>query len=49
MFSYIRYISILVKDQELKIVEANDKLLMYIVSKIQPHIRYILVDMIRQS
>ena len=37
------------KVQELKIVEAADKSLMYIVSKIQLHIHYIMGDMIPPS
>ena len=49
MFWYIRYIPILAKAQELKIAEAEDTILMYTVSKIQPLIRYILGDMIPQS
>ena len=40
---------ILEKYQEMKIAYAEYKILMYTVSKIQPHIRYILGDMIRQS
>ena len=44
-FWYIRYILILEKDQEFKIVEDKDKILIYIVSKIQPYIHYILGDM----
>ena len=48
-FWYIRYILRLAKDQELKIVEAEDKILIYIVSEIQPQIRYILGDMIPPS
>ena len=46
-FWYIRYIPILAKDQELKIVEAEDKIFIYTMSKI--HIRYILGDMIPPS
>ena len=46
---YILYILRLDKAQELKIAEAEDKILMYTVSKIQPQIHYILGDMIRQS
>ena len=45
-FCYILYIPILEKVQELKIVEAEDKILIYTVSKIQPQIRYIPGDMI---
>ena len=45
----IRYILRLEKDQELKIAEAEDKILMYTVSKIQPHIYYILGYMIPPS
>ena len=48
-FWYIHYILRLEKDQELKIVEAEDKILIYIVSKIQPQNRYILGDMIPPS
>ena len=48
-FWYIHYILRLAKVQELKIVEAEDKILMYIVSKIQLQIRYILGDMIPPS
>ena len=48
-FWYIRYIPRLAKVQELKIAEAEDKILMYIVSKIQLQIRYILGDMIPPS
>ena len=46
---YIRYILILAKDQELKISDAEDKILIYTVSKIQPHILYILEDIIPPS
>ena len=49
MFWYIRYILRLAKDQELKIAEAEDKILIYTVSEIQPQIRYILGDMIPPS
>ena len=49
MFCHIRYILILKKDKEIKISGAEDKIRMYIVSNIQPHIRYIMGDMIRQS
>ena len=45
-FWYIRYVSGLVKAQELKIAEVEDKTLMYTVSKIQPQMLYILGDMI---
>ena len=48
-FWYILYILILVKFQELKIVEAEDKILMYNVSNIQPQMHYILGDMIPPS
>ena len=48
-FWYIRYIPRLAKVQELKIAEAEYKILMYTVSKIQPHMRYILRDMIPPS
>ena len=46
---YIHYIPILAKAQELKIAEANDKILMYNVEKIQPHFHYIVGDMIPPS
>ena len=39
----------MVKDQELKIAEAEDKILIYIVSKIQLQIHCILGDMIPTS
>ena len=45
-FLYIRYILRLAKAQELKIAEAEDKILIYTVSTIIPYIRYILGDMI---
>ena len=48
-FWYVRYIQRLVKDQELKIEEAEDKILIYTMSKIQPHIIYIVGDMIPPS
>ena len=48
-FWYIRYILRLAKAQELKIAEVEDKILIYTVSKIQPHIHYILGDMIPPS
>ena len=48
-FWYILYILRLVKAQELKIAEDEDKILTYTVSKIQPHIRYIQRDMIPPS
>ena len=48
-FWYIRYILRLDKVQYLKIVDPKYKILMYTVSKIQPHIRYILGDMIPPS
>ena len=48
-FWYFHYIQRLEKDQELKIEEDEDKILMYTVSKIPPHIHYILVDMIPPS
>ena len=48
-FWYIRYISRLAKAQELKIVEAKDKIPIYIFSKIKPHIRSIMGDMIPPS
>ena len=37
------------KDQELKILDAKDKILMYSLSKIQPQFHYILGDMIPPS
>ena len=40
---------ILEKAWELKIAEDEDNILMYIFSKIQPHIRYIIGDMIPPS
>ena len=49
MFWYIRYISGLEKDQEMKHSQTKDNILIYIVSKIQPQIRYILGDMIPPS
>ena len=49
MFWYIRYIPILEKVQDLKIADAEDNILMYILSKIQIHIHYILGDMIPPS
>ena len=42
MFWYIRYISRLEKDQELKNGEAKYKIFIYTMSKIQLQIRYIL-------
>ena len=45
-FWYIHYISELVKDQELKLSQAEDKIMIYTVSKIHNYIRYILEDMI---
>ena len=48
-FWYIVYISGLGKYKELKIVKVEDKILMYIVSKIQPQIHYIIGDMIPPS
>ena len=48
-FWYIRYILRLVKDQELKIAEAEDKILIYTLSKIKPQILYIRADMTAQS
>ena len=48
-FWYIPYILRLAKDQELKIVEAEYKILINILSKTQPRIRYILGDMIPPS
>ena len=49
MVWYILYILRLEKPQELKTVEAEDKILMYTVSKITPPIRYIVGDMIPPS
>ena len=49
MFWYIRYISILENDEYLKNSYAEDKILIYNVSKNQPQIRYILGDMIPPS
>ena len=49
MFWYIRYIPSLEKSQNLKIAGAEDKILMNTVSQTQPHIRYILGDMIPPS
>ena len=48
-FWYIRYILRLAKAQELKIAEAEGKILIYTISKMQPHILYILGDMIPLS
>ena len=48
-FWYIRYIAGLEKSQELKIAEAEDKILIYTISKFQPHIHYIMGDMIPPS
>ena len=48
-FWYIRYITILAKVQELKILETKYMLLMNIVSKYPPHIHYILGYMISPS
>ena len=48
-FWYIRYILILEKYQELKTSRAEDKILIYTVSKIQPQIHYIMGDMIPPS
>ena len=45
-FWYILYIPILEKIQELKIVETEDTIMIYTVSKFQPQILYILGDMI---
>ena len=49
MFWYIRYISILENDRELKIVEAEYIIQMNTVSKIHPHIRCIPRDMFSPS
>ena len=48
-FLYIHYIPILAKDQEQKNLGAKYEILMHIVSKIQPHIRYMLGDIILPS
>ena len=48
-FWSIIYIPILAMAQELKISVVKDTILMYVVSKIQPHIHCILKDMIPQS
>ena len=48
-FWYILYISGLEKVQELKLSQDEYKILIYIVSKIQPKIRFILGDMIPSS
>ena len=49
MFWYIHYISGMEKDQELKLSKAEYKIMIYIVSKLQPQISYILGDMIPPS
>ena len=49
MFLYIRYMSGLEKVQELKLSQAEYKILIYNVSKSQPLISYILGDMIPPS
>ena len=49
MFWYILYIPIFAKDEDLKIVGAEEKVFIYTISKIHPHIRYILGDMISPS
>ena len=46
---YIRYIPRLAKAQGQKIAGEKYEILMYIVSKFQPHIRYILGDIIPPS
>ena len=48
-FWYILYILILEKDKELKIAKYEHKIIIYTISKIQPHIHYILGDMIPPS
>ena len=48
-FWYFLYILILAKAQKQKIADAEAKILMYTMSKIQPQIRYILGDMIPPS
>ena len=49
MFWYIRYISGLEKDKEMKLSQAEDKILIYTVCKIHSQIYYILGDMIPLS
>ena len=48
-FWYIHYILRLEKVQALKITNAEDKIHIYSVSKIQPQIRYIMGDMTPSS
>ena len=48
-FWYIHYISGLEKDQELKLSQDKYKIMIYTISKLQPHICYILGDMIPPS
>ena len=48
-FWYIHYILGLEKAQEWKLSQAEDEILIHIVSKIQPHICYIVGDMIPPS
>ena len=49
MFWYIIYILWLAKGQEQEIITDEYAMLMYTVSKIHPHIHYILGDMIPAS
>ena len=49
MFWYIHYISGLEKDKEMKLSQDEAKIYIYTVSKVQPHILYILGDMIPPS
>ena len=46
MFWYIRYISRLDKDREMKHSQDEYEIMIHMVSKIKSHIRYILRDMI---
>ena len=48
-FWYIRYILRLAKDQGIKIVGAENQILLYTMSKFQPYIIYILGDIIPPS
>ena len=48
-FGTFRYITILVKYQELKIAEEKYKILIYTIYKIPPQVLYIIVDMIPSS
>ena len=49
MFWYVLYILGLKKDPDLKLLQDEDKILIYTVSKIQPLICYIIGDMIPPS